>query len=213
MQQVQPVRLFGNNSKRAFLINAALTQFQLIGVKNVTMDHLARQTGISKKTLYLCFRNKRELVLEVVKLIKYRLKEQIYANAIESENAVQELLSQTNVLVRLIELRHVLSEMSLRDYPDAIDEMRKFKLTYLSAKVRNNLKNGVVQYLYRQDLDIAAATYTYLLLAEALLIQSFNNIDMVMRSIDIFIHGILNSHGLYFDQVLRTIQSFAAPQF
>ena len=71
--------------------------------------------------------------------------------------------------------------------------------------MRNNLKNGVVQYLYRQDLDIAAATYTYLLLAEALLIQSFNNIDMVMRSIDIFIHGILNSHGLYFYQQYQTV--------
>lgn len=205
MRQVQSCKLFRSNTKKKLLVNTALNQFKAIGIKSVTMDHLARLTGMSKKTVYQYFSNKKELVLEVVKLVKHQLEEQILANALKSSNAMHELLLQTNVLIRLIELRHVCNEISLRDYPDAIDEMRKFKLNYLSAKVRSNLKDGVVQYLYREDLDIVAATHTYLLLAEALLTQSFDNIDMVMRSMNLFIQGITNSHGLNLYQQYQTI--------
>lgn len=37
------------------------------GVKNITMDEIARKMGISKKTIYQFFSDKNELVCSVVK--------------------------------------------------------------------------------------------------------------------------------------------------
>ena len=44
------------------IIQKATELFFTIGVRNVTMDDIAEQLGISKKTIYLHFENKTKLV-------------------------------------------------------------------------------------------------------------------------------------------------------
>ena len=40
--------------------------YRRYGVKSVTMDEIATQLGVSKKTIYQCFSDKNELVDEVI---------------------------------------------------------------------------------------------------------------------------------------------------
>ena len=40
--------------------------FSRFGVKSVTMDDVAKEIAISKKTLYKCFRDKESLVLSTI---------------------------------------------------------------------------------------------------------------------------------------------------
>ncbi|HQW47081.1 MAG TPA: helix-turn-helix domain-containing protein, partial [Chitinophagaceae bacterium] len=53
-----------NEQYRKEIIIAAFDQFRQYGFKSVTMDDLAKNIGISKKTLYELFKDKDELVLE-----------------------------------------------------------------------------------------------------------------------------------------------------
>ena len=58
--------------------------FMKYGLKSVSMDDISRQLGISKKTLYQCVENKRDLILEVFqKHIK------------EEETAINEITAQS----------------------------------------------------------------------------------------------------------------------
>jgi len=54
-------------SKEQLIIEFAAEKFTQLGSKRFTMDDLATQLGISKKTLYSFFRSKEELVLESIK--------------------------------------------------------------------------------------------------------------------------------------------------
>ena len=42
------------DEKKREMILAALEIYMKLGIKSITMDEMARQLGVSKKTLYLC---------------------------------------------------------------------------------------------------------------------------------------------------------------
>jgi len=70
-QQVQPQALPIKNSASQRIVTTARRHFFAHGFRSVTMDDLADELGMSKKTLYACFRNKAAL-LEAVLLDKFR---------------------------------------------------------------------------------------------------------------------------------------------
>src|SRR5690625_558154 len=55
------------------ILNEAMTLIKKHGIRFVTMDLIAENLGISKKTIYVHFRNKKSLISETV---KKRLEEQ-----------------------------------------------------------------------------------------------------------------------------------------
>jgi AcrR family transcriptional regulator len=54
------------NSARARIVSAARRHFFAHGFRSVTMDDLARELALSKKTLYVSFPGKRDLLLAVI---------------------------------------------------------------------------------------------------------------------------------------------------
>ena len=48
--------------KKEKIVNGALELYMRMGVKSVNMDEVATNLGISKKTLYVYFDNKQDLV-------------------------------------------------------------------------------------------------------------------------------------------------------
>jgi len=70
-QKAQPQALPVENSAPQRIVTTARRHFFAHGFRSVTMDDLADELGMSKKTLYACFRNKAAL-LEAVLLDKFR---------------------------------------------------------------------------------------------------------------------------------------------
>jgi len=70
-QKAQPQALPVENSASQRIVTTARRHFFAHGFRSVTMDDLADELGMSKKTLYACFRNKAAL-LEAVLLDKFR---------------------------------------------------------------------------------------------------------------------------------------------
>ena len=70
-QKVQPQALPVENSAFQRIVTAARRHFFAHGFRSVTMDDLAEELGMSKKTLYACFPSKAAL-LETVLLDKFR---------------------------------------------------------------------------------------------------------------------------------------------
>jgi len=70
-QKMQPQALPVENSASQRIVTTARRHFFAHGFRSVTMDDLADELGMSKKTLYACFRNKAAL-LEAVLLDKFR---------------------------------------------------------------------------------------------------------------------------------------------
>jgi AcrR family transcriptional regulator len=70
------------------IIEEAATLFRTYGIKTVTMDLLASNLGISKRTIYEVFGDKDELLIGVVQWM-YEKQKEMMANILdESENVI-----------------------------------------------------------------------------------------------------------------------------
>ncbi len=70
MTNSQPMGIFERKIKekklrKAAIINAAEKTFFSYGIKNTTMEEIAEEAELSKGTLYLYFKNKEDLLLEI----------------------------------------------------------------------------------------------------------------------------------------------------
>ena len=55
--------------KEIELIDSVAQLFMRLGIKSLTMEEIARQLGVSKKTLYKYASDKKELVAKAVQLV------------------------------------------------------------------------------------------------------------------------------------------------
>ena len=71
----------------------AAVAFMQKGIKNVKMDDVAAELGISKRTLYELFSDKEELLLDVVKLHRKEMKNYMISVAEKAENVLEIIMS------------------------------------------------------------------------------------------------------------------------
>lgn len=151
--------------KHIQIISACHQLFLRYGVKSVTMDDIARELGMSKKTLYVYFKDKKDLIMKVVSGYLDYHRAQMDAIFAKKLNAIDELfeiyaknkseLGEMKAMV-LFELR--------KYYPEAWKKYENFKRSYIPSCVEENLNRGKKEGLYRNNLNsrIIAIAYTNL---------------------------------------------------
>jgi len=137
------------------IIEGAEELFLKGGIKSVTMDDIARHLGVSKKTLYLHFQDKNDLVIG---LVKKKLK--------EDENQMTDIISRsTNVIDEMINMMKCSEEIFSRINPIVIHDMQKyhpqawkqfqnFKADVLVRTMEELLTKGIDQGYIRPDIDV-----------------------------------------------------------
>ena len=62
------------------------------GVKSITMDEIATHLGISKKTIYQFYKDKKELVLKVIENRLFHQEKEIAEIATKASDSIQEII-------------------------------------------------------------------------------------------------------------------------
>ena len=131
------------------IIQQSLSLFLKKGVKQVNMDEVATNLGISKKTLYVHFDNKQDLVHHCFQKHNDLVSEMINNLAVQFENAIDEscslVMKQTNP--------YLLGELK-RYYSNTWALIEQLKQKVLFNILKNNLNNGIEQGFYRKDIDV-----------------------------------------------------------
>jgi AcrR family transcriptional regulator len=126
----------------------------LNGVRFVTMDDLANQLGISKKTIYQFYKDKEALVMAVVNL---ELEEQSLKCKISQENAdnaVHEMFLLLEDIQVMFKKMNPLTMTELQKYfPEAFKCIQTHKDQFMHGIIKTNLIRGVQQGVYRKDID------------------------------------------------------------
>ena len=124
------------------------------GVKHITMDDIASQLGISKKTIYQFYKDKDALVMAVVNL---ELEEQALKckkSQEEADNAVHEMFMLLEDIQQMFKNMNPLTMNELAKYfPDAFARIQWHKDIFMHQIIRDNLSKGVAEGLYRKDID------------------------------------------------------------
>jgi len=136
------------------IIEKAQDLFFRYGLRSITMDDLAREMTISKKTLYASFSNKQEII-NIITLNLIGEHEQnckrIKKNA---DNAIQEVLMYVTSLKSIFQQfnQKIIYEMK-KYYPESWQIFKKYIGEFVSESIMNNLNRGIKEGLYRNNIN------------------------------------------------------------
>lgn len=124
------------------------------GAKTVTMDDIAQELKISKKTLYQKYQNKEALLEEV---LTYKLEKVItkMKNLDETiDNAVERMYSRDRDIERASRTNEsIMLRQLIKYYPQIFNKHMLFFSERLSEILVHNIERGRKQGLYREDFD------------------------------------------------------------
>lgn len=136
------------------LLVKSAEMFLQYGFKTVTMDDIAQEMGISKKTIYKHFPNKESLVeastLEVQKQIEVLIHHtmDLGLNAIEENFAIKKIFKNMFKRAKTSPMYQL-----KKYYPKTWTKLMENEFCTFENCVVDNLERGVFDGLYRKELD------------------------------------------------------------
>ena len=125
------------------------------GIRSITMDEIASQLGISKKTIYQFYTDKDEMVDGVVENHIRDNEEKCKRFREGSQDAVHEIII---AVVEMEEMLKVMSPLILYDlekhHPKSQRKLMNHFHRFMYVMVIENLKRGIEQGLYRPELHL-----------------------------------------------------------
>ena len=132
------------------------------GIRSVTMDDIARELGISKKTLYLYVKDKNDLVTRVLLNTSCRFHEHIRSIQAQGLNAIDEMYAIAQFIGGESNKIHPSLHFDLAKYhPDACRIMDQGKQVEVVAMVAANMEKGIAEGLYRENLNVPLIAKLY----------------------------------------------------
>lgn len=179
------------------IINTASLLFLQYGCKNVTMDDIANEMSISKKTIYAHFKNKTALVKVGVFKIFKGVTSKILSVQKKSENPILSLYEIKKVAFEFLNKDNQSQRYQLQKYyPKIFAEIKKKEFETMRENFKNNLVQGIEMGFFRKSISPSFLSGIYI-----------NGLQGV-RNIELFPpekYKILNLLENYIDYHLRAI--------
>lgn len=193
---------------RKTVLEHAARMFLRNGIRVITMDDIANELGISKRTLYDIFESK-ELIIS-----------QIVDTHIENENkAFDKILNQSdNSIDMMLKLSKFIFVMYNKLHPSVLTDLKKYysNIWQRIEKFHNdsirqiielNLLNGIKEQLYRENIDPVIISLFYV--KQLQLFSDEENIhfdkktkaEVIQQFVDHNMYGLMTINGTkYYEQ-------------
>jgi AcrR family transcriptional regulator len=151
------------------IIEKATYLFLRYGIKSMTMDEIARQLSISKKTLYKYVSDKNELVTRSMSLLIKHDQECLGKFDLIDGNAIDKMVAINDQVSEKLENLQPAVIYDLRTYyHDAWDIMEKHKSVFVLNQVKQNMIEGIKEGYYRENLDPELNSKIYVTLMDSM---------------------------------------------
>lgn len=129
--------------------------FLTLGFKSVTMDDIAEEMKISKKTIYTFFANKEALVQSVVFSMYSYITTNLTQIREKASNPISELYEVKMFIMQQLKGEKTSPQHQLRKYyPNIHKELQKKQFDFMTKSVKKSLIKGVEMKLFRPSIDI-----------------------------------------------------------
>ncbi len=133
--------------------------FNRYGIRSVSMDDIAAQLGMSKKTLYQYYADKDELVNAVFSGIMDHNKKECTGCRSNGENAIHEVFLSFDMLEGMLSEMNPSILFDMQKYhPSAFRKFEDYRNNFLYGLIRENIERGIKEELYRSDVDVEILT-------------------------------------------------------
>ncbi|NUM50015.1 MAG: TetR/AcrR family transcriptional regulator [Flavobacteriales bacterium] len=199
--------------KETELLIRALQVFLRCGIRSVTMDDIASELKISKKTLYRYVSDKNDLVQKVMNLNcadDTLVCENIKKN---SENAIDELLSiSKHVSLKLQSIHPSLHFDLEKYYHEAWKKMQQHHAGYVLKSIETNINRGKKEGLYRKEVHAGIIARIYISKIDIIFNSEifppgeYNFLDVYKEMLHYHLQGILSEKGKkYLQQKMKKL--------
>lgn len=176
--------------------------FWKYGVRSVTMEDIARQLGISKKTIYQHFSDKEQILYQVIQDKTVRNQSEMDCVFIENANPVEEILNMLKFMQKNADQVSPNFLMDIRRYyPQAFALFRQYKEDHIMRSILENIQKGIDQGLYRSEINpaiLARLRVEQIELAfnnEIFPTDQYTMLDIQHELIHHFVRGMLTEKG------------------
>ncbi|WP_298474637.1 TetR/AcrR family transcriptional regulator [uncultured Maribacter sp.] len=144
------------------ILKKATEMFLTLGFKSVTMDDLANEMAISKKTIYSHFKNKTQLIEETTLDMFYSISEGIDTICSFEKDPIEELYEiKKFVLLHLKDEKSSPQYQLQKYYPKIHNSLKKKHFEVMQDCVVINIKRGIELGIYRENLNIQFVSRIY----------------------------------------------------
>lgn len=184
------------------ILEVADQLFHKFGARSVSMDDIASELSISKKTIYQYFKDKNDIVMKVtIKAIQEEIK--MFQEVIDvSNDAIEELFNLSKCLRKnMAEINPSLLFDLQKFHPKAWDLWLEFKNGFIKQSILDVIARGKNEGYFREDIN-AEIIAVFRVESVEMPFNSqifppsqFNFAEVQMALFDHFVHGLLTVKG------------------
>ena len=185
------------------ILQGAQRMYLNYGFKSVTMDDIAKELGISKKTIYQYYSDKNELVEDVVRSFLEWNKNQVCHIADQSKNIIEELFKTFQHMINNMSSVNPAVLYDLKKFhARAWDIYRDFRSDVFLKLITDSMNIGIEQGYFRAEVNVeilARMRFEQIQMAfdqEIFPSSKFNFVEIHTQFMDHFIRGILTDKGI-----------------
>ena len=199
-------------SLRERIIEKAMQEFSMHGIRAVTMDYLAADLGISKRTLYEIFRDKETLLFEGIKIYSARKQEYMRSYAEDERHHVIDIIMEAYHM-KVEEVRSVnpLFYLDLMKYPKLAQHMKELQQESREGFLAF-MKRGVDDGYFRPDVNYELVPHIFDALGQYILtnslVQQYSVEELFSNCFLIALRGFCTDKGLHtIDKLIEEAKS------
>ncbi len=137
------------------IISKAKEMFLKLGFKSITMDDIACEMCISKKTIYKYFSNKELLIEESTQLVHKEVHETINSIVAKNYNAIEENFEIRRMFKEMFKSAETSPLYQLKKhYVEVYNKVLGSQIEICEGCFRDNILKGISEGLYRNDIDV-----------------------------------------------------------
>lgn len=176
--------------------------FEQFGIRSISIDNVCSELHISKKTFYLHFQQKEDLV-DAVLVFQKKINYERFEKLFKDKNAIESLTLIIKEIKKNVETESQTMCFDLQKYyPKVYEKHELIKTQEMKLGFVTNLKQGIAEGYYRENLDIELISLFHS-------IQIKNTFELMEQSskkytkkrlvdffLDLMVHLIANEKGL-----------------
>lgn len=187
-------------SLRERIIERAMQDFSKHGIRAVKMDTLAKELGISKRTMYEIFEDKESLLFEGIKVYDDRKREYMHSYAEESHDVIDIIMEAYHMKVEEVRAVNPDFYLDLMKYPRLAqyikEAQQKSREGFLAF-----MKRGVDDGYFRPDVNYELVPHIFDALGQYILtnslVQQYSVEELFSNCFLIALRGFCTDKGLH----------------
>ena len=198
MQETKAITAY-KQGLRVKILTTAMADFRQRGIRGVTMDDVATELGISKRTLYEIFDKKEDLLFETLKHYYVERTEWMQMKSLQCANVMEIILAVYRLKVEEFQQTNPNFYSDVVKYPQVLRLLNQENMAN-REKFQRFIERGISEGFFRSDVNYELATHLFDALGNYVmqnqLYRQYTMEDIFKNLIFVTLRGMCTTRGI-----------------